>query len=143
MSLTRAHITIATSLIILFPAAASVEGATPSETLSKALDVSSLRLKIGESFLGVRARLIRRGWTPIRMHSNDAYEYDGTEKRLAERGFLEVDSCSIDAGAHCILYYLKADKCLRLDTAGEQVTDMKITRWTEECPQKSEDDGTK
>lgn len=55
------------------------------------------------------------------MHKNDNYVYDGAEKRLAERGFLEVDSCSIDAGANCILYYKKAAKCLRLDTVGEQV----------------------
>jgi hypothetical protein len=143
MSLTRLCTATAASLTILFAATTSVEGATASETPSKISALSSLRLKTGESFVATRARIIRHGWTPIRMHSNDTYEYDGAEKRLAERGFLEVDSCSTDAGAHCILYYLKADKCLRLDTVGEQVIDMKITRWTEECPQKNEGESTK
>ena len=87
MSLTRVHSAVAAVLTILFVATASLAGATTSENPSKPLAVSNLRLKTGESLLGVRARIIRRGWAPIRMHINDAYEYDCTEKRLAERGF--------------------------------------------------------
>jgi hypothetical protein len=68
------------------------------------------------------------------MHRADNHEYDGAEKRLAERGFLEVDSCSTDAGANCILYYRTSSECLRIDTVGEQVNEMHVTRWTEECP---------
>ena len=134
MSSPRAYIVMAASLAILFSAAPTVEGAADLDYPIKAVDTSVLQLKIGESFLAVRARIIRYGWKPVRMHSNDAYEYDGAEKRLAERGFLEVDSCSIDAAANCTLYYRNATKCLRVDTVGEQVDDMKVTRWMKECP---------
>jgi hypothetical protein len=68
------------------------------------------------------------------MHRNDNFEYSGTDRKLAERGFLEVDSCSTDAGSLCTLYYSKASQCLRLDTRGEQINYMEVTYWTDECP---------
>jgi hypothetical protein len=86
-----------------------------------------------EPFVKVRARMIKQGWAPVRMHANDDYIYDGAEKRLADQKILEVDSCSMDAGANCILYYRRHRQCLRIDTVGEQVSDMKVTRWTTEC----------
>jgi hypothetical protein len=134
MRLSCVQIVMVASLTVLLGSSAKVEGASNSDNSRKTSGIEGLRLKVGESFLEARARIIRLGWKPIRMHSNDNYEYDGAEKRLAERSFLEVDSCSIDAGANCILYYSKAAKCLRLDTVGEQVDKMKVTRWTNECP---------
>lgn len=121
------------SLTVLLGSSAKVEGSSSGNSRQTS-GIEGLRLKIGESFLEARTRIIKLGWKPIRMHSNDNYEYDGAEKRLAERGFLEVDSCSIDTGANCILYYSKAAKCLRLDILGEQVVEMKVTRWANECP---------
>jgi hypothetical protein len=98
--------------------------------------VVDLRLQEGASFVRVRARLIKSGWKPIRMHDRDDYEYDGTEKRLADRNFLEVDSCSTDKGSLCIFYYAKDGACLRVDTIGEQVDSMRVTRWDDSCPNK-------
>lgn len=92
------------------------------------------RLQKGASFVGVRARLIKSGWKPIRMHADDGYEYDGAEKRLADRKFFEVDSCSTDSGSLCIFYYAKDGSCLRVDTVGEQVDAMRVTRWDDTCP---------
>lgn len=92
-----------------------------------------LRLQEGASFVSVRAGLIRSGWKPFRMHA-DGYEYDGTEKRLADRKFFEVDSCSTDRGSLCIFYYARDSKCLRVDTIGEQVDAMRVTRWDDSCP---------
>lgn len=85
------------------------------------------------SFTRARARLLKDNWKPVRMHVDDNYEYDGVEKELVRRKFMEVDSCSNDS-ARCILYYRKASKCLRLDTIGEHVREMKVVRWTDECP---------
>lgn len=107
-------------------------GAPADENLAQSL--ISAKLKKDEPLLKARARLIRLGWRPVRMHTNDNYEYDGAEKRLIEHKFFEVDSCSIDAGAICILYYTKSNMCLRIDTVGEQVKVMKVARWVEECP---------
>jgi hypothetical protein len=92
------------------------------------------RLQKGASFVGVRARLIKSGWKPVRMHADDGYEYDGTEKRLADRKFFEVDSCSTDSGSLCIFYYAKGGTCLRVDTVGEQVDEMRVTSWDDSCP---------
>lgn len=94
---------------------------------------TNLDLKVGEPFLRVRTRIVKSGWKPNPVHGKDNYEYSGAEKRLAERGFLEVDTCSVDAGANCILYYTKGSRCLRIDTVGEQVKQMTVTRWTDEC----------
>ena len=134
MRSTRAHIVMVASFTVLFATSIDVEGANGRNKPSKASSCSSLKITTGESFLAARARIIREGWTPIRVHNNDNYEYDGAEKRLIERGFLEVDSCSIDAGANCILYYSKKSSCLRIDTIGEQVNDMRVTHWAKECP---------
>jgi hypothetical protein len=137
MSAMRAPIT-AVSLALVLAAATSVAGASGSDFPIKRSSTAILSLKTGEPFLAVRARILRHGWMPVRMHKNDSYEYDGAEKRLAERGFLEVDSCSLDAGANCVLYYQNATRCLRLETVGEQVNDMKVTRWVIECPSKEQ-----
>jgi hypothetical protein len=96
--------------------------------------VSDLRLQQGALFVNVRARLIESGWQPVRVHAGDNYEYAGTEKRLAARHFFEVDSCSTDRGSLCILYYAKDGTCLRVDTAGERVNSMRVTRWDDSCP---------
>jgi hypothetical protein len=70
----------------------------------------------------------------MRMHGNEEYEYSGTEKVLVDRKFLEVDSCSTDAGSLCNLYYSKGTRCLRLGTVGEQLKYMQVTQWSGECP---------
>jgi hypothetical protein len=94
----------------------------------------NLRLQKGALFVGVRARLIKSGWTPVRAHADGGSEYDGTEKRLADRKFFEVDSCSTDSGSLCIFYYAKDGTCLRVDTVGEHVDAMRVTRWDDSCP---------
>ena len=98
------------------------------------LGVESPSLKIGEHFLSARSKILRSGWRPMRMHGNDEYEYSGTERILADRKFLEVDSCSTDAGSLCVLYYSKGTRCLRLGTVGEQLKYMEVTQWNGECP---------
>jgi hypothetical protein len=100
--------------------------------------LADLQLKVGEAFTQARARIIKSGWKPIRMHQGNDYEYDGTERELADRRFLEVDFCSTDAGALCVLYYSKADKCLRLHTKGEQIRSMRIASWENACPVKKD-----
>lgn len=114
-------------LMCIFGTAGAVHANEPPTT------GAHLRLQKGASFVSVRAHLIRSGWKPLRMHADD-YEYDGTEKRLADRKFFEVDSCSTDRGSLCIFYYAKDDKCLRVDTVGEQVDTMRVTRWDDSCP---------
>ncbi len=129
------HILAAASLTILLGSPAKGDDTSGSDKLRRMPDIGKgLELRVGESFLKARSRIISRGWKPMRMHKDDNYEYDGAEKRLVARSFLEVDSCSIDAGANCILYYGKGASCLRLDTVGEQVNEMEVTRWTNECP---------
>ena len=127
-------LTVVLVLLTFCPASASTKGEAGHQTPKMTSGSASPSLKVGEPFLIARARILRTGWHPTRMHSNDGYEYSGAEKELADRNFLEVDSCSIDAGALCVLYYSKGGQCLRVDTVGERLIEMKVTRWTDECP---------
>ncbi|MFJ2319404.1 hypothetical protein [Pseudomonas sp. NPDC087817] len=87
---------------------------------------------VGERLAAARSKLVKQGWKPTRMHTNDGYEYSGAEKELAAHKFFELDTCSFDS-SRCILYYAKTGTCLRVDTIGEQFDDMTVTRWTREC----------
>jgi phage tail sheath gpL-like len=89
---------------------------------------------VGERLVAARAKLVKQGWKPTRMHTTDGYEYSGVEKELATRSFFELDTCSFDS-SRCILYYAKKGTCLRVDTIGEQFNDMTVTRWTREYPE--------
>lgn len=90
-------------------------------------------IAVGEPLVTARSKLIKQGWKPTRMHTRDGYEYSGVERELAAHDFLELDICSFDS-SRCILFYSKKDACLRVDTMGEQLKDMAVTRWADECP---------
>ena len=98
---------------------------------------------VNEPLVSARSKLIKQGWKPSRMHTRDGYEYSGVERELAARNFPELDTCSFDS-SRCILFYSKKDACLRVDTVGEQLKDMTVTRWTIECadppPEPNKDD---
>lgn len=106
-----------------------------SNDANMASTTENLGLKVGETFTKARSRIVRLGWTPVRVHRDDGYELSGLEKVLAERNFVEVDSCSVDAGVLCIFYYRRESECLRVDTKGEQIRYMSVTGWTNECPE--------
>ncbi|MFJ7312106.1 hypothetical protein ACIQVE_04940 [Pseudomonas sp. NPDC098747] len=89
---------------------------------------------VGERLVAAKAKLVKQGWKPTRMHTTDGYEYSGVERQLAARKFFELDTCSFDS-SRCILYYAKKGTCLRVDTIGEQFNEMTVTRWTRECPE--------
>ncbi|MCU1752130.1 PepSY domain-containing protein [Pseudomonas sp. 6D_7.1_Bac1] len=90
-------------------------------------------IAVGEPLAAARAKLIKQGWKPTRMHTTDGYEYSGVERELAAHKYYEVDVCSFDS-SRCILFYSKNGVCLRVDTIGEQFNDMTVTRWANECP---------
>ncbi|MBX8621080.1 MULTISPECIES: hypothetical protein [Pseudomonas] len=90
-------------------------------------------IAVGEPLVSARSKLIKQGWKPTRMHTSDGYEYSGVERELAARDFPELDTCSFDS-SRCILFYSKKGACLRVDTMGEQLKDMTVTRWADECP---------
>jgi hypothetical protein len=90
-------------------------------------------IAVEEPLLKARAKLLEQGWNPTRRHVTDNYEYSGAELELTARKVFEVDSCSSDS-SRCILFYAKKASCLRIDTIGEKLRDMTVTRWVEECP---------
>lgn len=124
---------LAGSLVSLLISSATA-GKNQLDDSGKTSDIEQIKLKVGEPFLAARAKILKFGWKPVRMHKSDNYKYSGAEVRLVERKFLEVDTCSTDAGSNCILYYRKPKQCLRVDTVGEQVAYMTVTRWANECP---------
>lgn len=90
-------------------------------------------IAVDEPLVSARSKLIKQGWKPTRMHTSDGYEYSGVELELAARNFLELDTCSFDS-SRCILFYSKKGACLRVDTMGEQLKNMTVTRWADKCP---------
>ncbi|WP_256240845.1 hypothetical protein [Pseudomonas sp. MRSN 12121] len=91
-------------------------------------------IAVGEPLVAARAKLVGHGWLPTPMHARDGYEYSGVERELAAHRFFEVDTCSFDS-SRCILFYSRKGTCLRVDTLGERLNEMTVTRWTEECPE--------
>jgi hypothetical protein len=133
---------LSTVIIALILQTANV-AANDNENYHANPNIKDVQLKVDESFTQARARLVNSGWQPTRMHQGDNYDYDGAEKELVDRGFLEVDFCSTDAGALCVLYYSKAGECLRLTTRGEQIHFMHITGWRANVrPEAISPDGT-
>lgn len=114
--------------------ATSTAGTQQINNPDPTVEIERIQLRTGEPLRAARERILKSGWKPVRMHRNDNYQYSGAEVHLVAHKFFEVDSCSVDAGANCILYYSKPHRCLRVDTVGEQVNDMTVTRWTNECP---------
>jgi hypothetical protein len=92
--------------------------------------VHAKELKKGMSFLAARKLLIHKGWRPIKSNA----DYGGTEKILINGHIKEVESCAMDR-AVCIFNYRKVDKCLRLFTQGEEIKDMRVYEWTNDCPE--------
>ncbi len=90
-------------------------------------------IAVAEPWVTARTKLVEHGWKPTRMHGTDGYEYSGVERVLAAHRYFEVDTCSVDS-SRCILFYSRKGACLRVDTIGEQLNDMTVTRWTHECP---------
>lgn len=115
------------------PSWAIGDGFQETESLTTSSQAVDLKLRKGEPFLAARKRILKLGWKPDRMHLHDKYEYMGTEVELSKLGFVEVDSCSIDAGSLCIFYYRKGNQCLRVDTVGEQAREMQVRLWSNEC----------
>jgi hypothetical protein len=87
----------------------------------------------GQPLRNARTALIKQGWQPVHRHATDDYEYSGAELELTKRRIFEVDSCSSDS-SRCVLYYQRKGECLRMDTIGETVDVMTVTRWAHECP---------
>jgi hypothetical protein len=136
MNLVRAKVLSIAGGIFLLALSPMATCASGADSMTQTSAVQEVSLKVGEQFLRARARIIKQGWKPIPMHQNDGYERSGTDRLLAERKVFEVDSCSVDAGVLCTFYYKKMAKCLRVDTVGENVAQITVTRWTEECPDK-------
>lgn len=130
MKFAKTPVAISNAFLLLFLLALGGWG----HATERSAAATNLHIQEGAPFVKVRSQLIKAGWKPIRVHAAGPYEYSGTEKHLVERNFVEVDSCSTDRGSLCILYYAKDGKCLRLDTAGEQVDLMRVTRWDDSCP---------
>lgn len=107
-------------LITMFSAANSIAGAVPP------------KLQLGENFSKARVRLYADGWRADPGAHASSGEYFGVDRLLIQKGYDEVDFCSMGKSL-CIFQYIKNNKCLRLQTQGEQIHAMKIEHWSDEC----------
>lgn len=87
----------------------------------------------GAKFVSARQALLKQGWKPLNVHQKDGYEYIGVEHDLIKANFKEVDSCAVDR-ALCIFRYKRKAQCLRVLTKGEEVPEMVVSSWSNDCP---------
>lgn len=85
-------------------------------------------------FLDARKNMLNQHWAPVDVHLNDNYAFIGVEKKLRHQRFIEVESCAMDQ-ALCIFNYKKNGQCIRLITNGENISQMRVTSWSQNCPQ--------
>jgi hypothetical protein len=99
----------------------------------------TVTLKVGELFTHTRSRLYGAGWRSDPEAHAAVGEYLGMDRRLIERGFDEVDYCSVGK-TYCVLQYTRGKSCLRLQTQGEQIEAMNIVSWSAECRERTSEE---
>lgn len=94
----------------------------------------------GMRFFVARHQVVQQGWQPYKTHlefvkeGNDGFPYSSLERKLVNRGALEVSSCS-QGKTLCLFYYFRGEQCLLLETEGEQLSRMKLIHWEKtSCP---------
>jgi hypothetical protein len=88
----------------------------------------------GMPFPAVRRLLLASQWQPVSVAQGADHAYLGVEHALIAARIREVESCAIDK-AVCIFNYARGGRCLRLFTQGEAITDMRVSHWTDACPE--------
>ena len=86
----------------------------------------------GEKFVDARGRLYSAGWRPDPGSHASSGDYMGLDRLLVQSGYLEIDYCSVGK-SFCTLQYVKGKTCLRVQTQGEQISEMKVDRWSNAC----------
>ena len=88
-------------------------------------------LKDGMHYSHARKLLLKNGWVPVDPYPNGKVSEVGTqEAELIKKGIREVDTCSMDAGALCNLFYIKNNSCLKVSTRGERLPYMRVIDWS-------------
>lgn len=102
---------------------------------------SATGLYRGMDFFQARQKIINQGWVPYKTHHDfvkegeDGFPYSGIERRLINRGVVEISGCSLGKTS-CVFYYSKAGKCFLLETDGENVSQLKLFYWgMRSCPE--------
>ena len=95
--------------------------------------------RIGEKFVNAQTRLHAAGWQADPGSHASSGEYMGLDRLLVQNGYLEVDYCSVGKSV-CTLQYVKREACLRLQTQGEQISEMKVERWSNACRERRADE---
>lgn len=90
-----------------------------------------------KSLVAYRNSLLHNGWKPFDFGQKnpDVFPVTGGEVELIKAGVNEVDSCSMDAGVLCNLWYVKDGQCIRVVSKGERLKNMMVVfQRLEECP---------
>ena len=114
----------------------------PSLLMAAAASLShaeTFSIRAGEQFAAVRAKLYATGWRADPEAHAGVGDYFGVDRRLIERGFDEVDYCSLGK-TFCVFQYRRAGACLRLQTEGEQIAAMRVVSWSRECREQAADE---
>lgn len=97
--------------------------------------------QVGEKFVEAQTRLHADGWRADPGSHASSGEYMGLDRLLVQSGYPEVDYCSVGK-SFCTLQYVKGKACLRVQTQGEQISEMKVERWSNACRDRRADEQT-
>ncbi|MEO2219453.1 hypothetical protein ABGV49_20565 [Chromobacterium vaccinii] len=96
-----------------------------------AADRTDTFLKKDQPFKPARKAVLAHGWKPFK--NPDPSTLMGVDKILYRAGYKEVYSCAMDIGV-CILQYKdKKGQCLSVFVKGEELRDMVVSDWNNQC----------
>lgn len=108
-------------LLLLMMISVSANAADPTETF----------LKNGQPLKPARKAALTHGWIPFK--NQDPSALIGVEKILHRAGYKEVYSCAMDIGVCILLYKGKKGQCLSIFVKGEELQDMVVSDWSNQC----------
>jgi|GEM_PF-6034258 len=98
---------------------------------AKAADEADTFLRKGQPFKSARKAVIAHGWKPLK--NTDPSKLMGVDKILYRAGYREVYSCAMDVGVYILQYKDENGQCLSVFVKGEELKDIVVSDWSNQC----------
>jgi hypothetical protein len=91
-------------------------------------------VKIGMKLRAARKILFHEGWKKLIYDQQDKDYVNGMKSDLLKSNINEIRSCAEDR-SFCTFFYSKGKKCLKMETEGEQIPNMRVMYLDFRCPE--------
>ena len=87
------------------------------------------------SFIQARKQILAHGWKPVNEASKrePGTEYESLERQVLARGWREMSFCYPTGLSMCTFFYTKKNECMTVTTTGEQIRDLELYQWSDDC----------